>query len=107
MKRLFKNTLFALCLVVTIFSVMSISITAEEIEKKANNNYEVRGEVIPRVRYVEDHPWYSSNGLPPKTKYFGNIKIDGFYYSGTLTLTEYQPTGDGGYLGLYSGYVRR
>jgi len=56
---------------------------------------------------VMDHPWFSSKGLPPKKKYFGNIKIDGFIYHGTLTLTEYQPTGNGGYLGLYSGYVQR
>ena len=106
MKKILKKFCLVLCLMVTIFSVMSVSITAEEVDKKVNN-YEVKGEVIPRIRYVEDYPWYSSNGLPPKSKYFGNIKIDGFIYRGTLTLTEYHPTGNGGYLGLYSGYVHR
>lgn len=107
MKKLFKKFYLILCLMVTIFSVMTVSTKADEVMKKAHKNYEVKGEVIPKTRYVGDHPWFSSKGLPPKKKYFGNIKIDGFIYHGTLTLTEYQPTGNGGYLGLYSGYVQR
>jgi len=104
MKKLFKNILLVTCLMVTLFSVISISITAEEVEKKAYNNYEAKGEVAPSRIYISDYfvaTQGSLKGTYPYEKQHGR-----FIYSGTLYLTNYQSTGDG-YLAYYSGYVYR
>ena len=105
MKKLFKKIYLILCLMVTIFSVMSVSTKAEEIRQNKEVVHQLRTDVLPRKIYISDKIFYNTGGLPKKYRYYTLIK-DGVYYSGKLTLTQYQSTGDG-YLGLYSGYIYR
>ena len=104
MKKLFKKIYLILCLMVTIFSVMTVSTKADEVVKKAYKNYEVKGEVAPSRIYISNYfvaTKGSLKGTHPYKKPHGR-----FIYSGTLYLTNYQSTGDG-YLAYYSGYVYR
>lgn len=105
MKKLFKKINLILCLMVTIFSVMSVSIKAEEIKQNKEVVHQLRTDVLPRRIYIKDRIFYNTGGLPKKYRYHKE-KHDGVVYSGKLTLTQYQSTGDG-YLGLYSGYIYR
>ncbi|WP_338817198.1 hypothetical protein WFJ11_06175 [Parvimonas micra] len=89
---------------VTIFSVMSVSTTAEEVVKKSYKNYEVKGEVAPSTIYISNYFVATKGSLKGTHPY--NRKHGRFYYRGTLYLTSYQSTGDG-YLAYYSGYVKR
>lgn len=104
MKKILKKFCLVLCLMVTIFSVMSVSITADEVVGKVYKNYEVKGEVAPSRIYISNYfvaTKGSLKGTYPYSRQHGR-----FIYSGTLYLTNYQSTGDG-YLAYYSGYVYR
>jgi hypothetical protein len=104
MKKILKKFCLVLCLMVTIFSVMSASITAEEVVKKAARNYEAKGEVVPSRIYISNYFVATQGSL--KGTYYYSRQHGRFIYSGTLYLTNYQSTGDG-YLAYYSGYVYR
>ena len=104
MKKILKKFCLVLCLMVTIFSVMSASTTAEEIKQNKEVVHQLRTDVLPKRIYISDKSFYSS-GLPTRYHYYEE-EHDGVVYSGKLTLTQYQDTGNG-YLGLYSGYIYR
>lgn len=104
MKKLFRKILLLSFSMTSILSIMSISITAEEFKQSKEINYKLRTDVHPKRIYIDGKSFYSE-GIPKRYREYKE-EHDGVIYSGKLTLTEYQDTGDG-YLGLYSGYIYR
>lgn len=106
MKNKYKKLLLTLCLVISIFSFLSIDIKAKEIIKDKNIDCELRTDVLPKSIYIEEKTIYSSF-IPKKHYYYYYEEVyEGVLYRGNLTLVEYQYTGDG-YIGVYFGYIYR
>lgn len=104
MKNKYNKLFLTLCLVMSIFSFLSIDIKAKEISKDKNVNCEFRTNVLPKSIYIEEKTIYSYS-IPKKHFYYEEV-YEGVLYSGNLTLVEYQYTSDG-YIGVYSGYIYR
>ena len=69
MKKILKKFCLVLCLMVTIFSVVSVSITAEEIRQNKEVVHQLRTDVLPKRIYIRNKSFYSS-GLPTRYRYY-------------------------------------